>query len=82
MVSFRWSLTSEKDYQFYFVAESEKKEGQARQIRQFLTLTKDVERNNIDDDESYDGSMKWFGVDFHYHLFATILDKKEVTSSR
>ncbi len=79
---FRWSLNSSQPYQFYFLNESETKEGEARQIRQFLTLFKEVERSNIDDEESYDGSMKWFGVDYHYHLFATVLDKKTVTMAK
>jgi YidC/Oxa1 family membrane protein insertase len=77
---FHWSLTSQQPFQYVIVYESEKKEGDARQIRQFLSYFRDVERFNIDDNETFDGKLQWFGVDFHYHLFATVLDEKAVAS--
>lgn len=77
---FYWSISSSQPNQFYFLLQSEKKEGEARQIRQFLANLKEVERANIDDEEAYEGSLKWFGVDYHYHLFATVLDNKNVSS--
>ncbi len=77
---FRWSLTSQQPFQYVVVYESEKKEGDARQIRQFLSYFREVERFNIDDEEAFDGKLQWFGVDFHYHLFATVLDEKAVAA--
>lgn len=79
---FRWSLTSSQPYQYTFVSESEVKEGEARQFRQFLAYFKDVERSEIDDEDSFDGSMQWFGIDFHYHLFATVLASKNIASAK
>jgi YidC/Oxa1 family membrane protein insertase len=78
---FNWSLVSSQPYQYFISAQSEKKEGEARQIRQFLTYFKDVDRNNIDDEEAVDGKIQWFGIDFHYHLFATVFENKLVASS-
>ena len=77
---FRWSLSSTQAYQYIMVSESEVKEGEARQIRQFLTYFKEVERTDIDDSETFDGGLQWFGIDFHYHLFATVLDTKSIAS--
>lgn len=73
---FEWKLSSDYPQRFFFSLSSEKKEGEARQIRQFLGFLKDVERFNIDDEERFEGSLKWFGVDFHYHLFATVFNEK------
>lgn len=75
---FRWNLSSQQAYQYTIVYESEKMEGEARQIRQFLSYFKEVERFNIDDEEAFDVSVQWFGVDFHYHLFGTVLDERAV----
>lgn len=80
--TFKWSFVSTTPYQYYLSSVSEKKEGEGRQIRQFLTHLKDVERNNIDDEEEMDGTLNWFGIDFHYHLFATVFDKKQVSAIR
>jgi YidC/Oxa1 family membrane protein insertase len=77
---FSWGLTSETSHQYYLEMSSSKKEGEGRQIRQFLTLLKDVKRDNVDEEETYEGTLQWIGVDFHYHLLATILDKKAVSS--
>lgn len=76
--TFKWSLASSTPYQYYFSSVSEKKEGESRQIRQFLVHSKEVERTNIDDEDELDGTLSWFGIDFHYHLFATVFDKKQV----
>ncbi|MCF8058089.1 MAG: membrane protein insertase YidC [Bacteriovoracaceae bacterium] len=78
---FNWSLGSDQPHQYFISSQSEKKEGEARQIRQFLTYFKEVDRNNIDDDETVDGKIQWFGIDFHYHLFATVFRNKLVAAS-
>ncbi len=77
---FNWSIKSPTAQQYYLELTSSKKEGEGRQIRQFLTLLKDVERDNVDGEEAYDGTLQWIGIDFHYHLLATILDKKAVAA--
>lgn len=77
---FRWAFTSSVPYQYYLQTVSETKEGEGRQIRQFLAHLKEVKRHNVDDDENMDGSLNWFGVDFHYHLFATVFPKKQVSA--
>ena len=45
-------------------------------FRNFLTFTNEVERTEVSDDEVGDGKLKWSAVEFNYHLFAFVLDKK------
>lgn len=56
------------------------KEGQSdnRTFRQFVTFQNDIERIDVEDDEKADGTFKWFGLDFNYHLFVNVLAKKDV----
>jgi len=77
---FNWSISSPSPQQYYMQLTSSKMEGEGRQIRQFLTLLKDVERDNIDEEELYEGTLQWIGIDFHYHLLATVLENKAVSS--
>lgn len=77
---FQWTLSSTKPYQYFTRMQSEKQEGEGRQIRQYVTLLKDTQRTNIDDDEKYDGPLQWMAVDYHYHLFANVFNGKPMSS--
>ena len=77
---FQWSLNSSTPYQYYTRMESSKQEGEGRQIRQYVTLLKDTQRTNVDDEEKYDGPLQWMAIDFHYHLFANVINGKPMAS--
>lgn len=76
---FNWSLVSDEPVVFYITSQSVKKEGDGRQVRQFLSYFKDVERTNIDGNEDFDGKLNWIGIDFHYHLFASVLKSPQAS---
>lgn len=58
------------------------KEGQSdnRTFRQFVNFSSEVNRINVEDDESLEGNFKWLGLDFNHHNFLNIF--KEKVSSR
>ena len=46
------------------------------QARQFISFSQDVDTYSLDDGERVEGSFKWFGVDFNYHIFAAVFDER------
>ncbi|MDD0854732.1 membrane protein insertase YidC [Halobacteriovorax sp. GB3] len=66
---------------FFGAADSSKEEHETnnRMVRQFLYFSKDVERISVGDDSTGEGSVKWAGVDYNYHLFALIFKNKPKT---
>lgn len=70
----KYQLTSNQARRFRFVIESRKGQMEGRTPREFLLLTKDVERFEVGKDKKGEGQIKWFGVDFNFHLFAITFD--------
>jgi len=76
---FRFNLTSGTPLVYRIEFQSEEKMLDNRQVRYFTFLgNKDVERFEVGDEDSFDGQMKWVGLDFNFHLFATVFDNKKV----
>lgn len=76
---FKYSLTSIKPVSYRFVFESKEKSLDNRQVRYFTFMgNKDVERFDVGDEDSFDGQMKWVGLDFNFHLFAAVFDKNKL----
>lgn len=72
-----YNLVSTTAYQYRIVFESSKKSLDNRQVRSFTFLgVKDVDTFEVGDDDTYDGLVKWAGIDFNFHLFALVMDKK------
>ncbi len=71
-----FNLTSEKPYKFRFVFEAKEKKLDNGQVRQFALFGNDVKHIAVSKDKQEDGTLKWFGVDYNYHLFALILKEK------
>ncbi|MFT6068735.1 MAG: YidC/Oxa1 family membrane protein insertase [Bacteriovoracaceae bacterium] len=72
-----YNLVSASAYQYRIVFESSEKTLDNRQVRNFTFLgAKDVDTFEVGDEDSYDGLIKWAGVDFNFHLFALVMDKK------
>lgn len=71
-----FNLSSEKAYKFRFVFQAQSKKLDNGQIRQFVILGNDVKLIEVGNDKEEDGTLKWFGVDFNYHMFALVLKDK------
>jgi YidC/Oxa1 family membrane protein insertase len=75
-----FQLSSEKAYKFRFIFDAKAKKLDNGQVRQFAIFGSDVKHIAVTKDKEEDGLLKWFGVDFNYHLFALIF--KDKTAAR
>lgn len=73
VVEFR--AISAKPFKYRFIYESLPKKLENGQERKFAFYTDELNHFNVGDDESGDRSIKWAGIDFNYHLFATFFEK-------
>jgi YidC/Oxa1 family membrane protein insertase len=73
-----FSLASEKPYKFRFLFSSVEKKLDNGQIRQFAIFGKDINHIAVTKAKEEDGTYKWFGIDYNYHLFALVLKDKTV----
>lgn len=71
-----FNLNSEKPYKYRFVFEAKEKKLDNGQIRQFAIFSNDIKHIDVLNDKEEDGILKWFGVDYNYHLFALVLKEK------
>ena len=71
-----FNLTSDKLYKYRMVFDAKEKTLDNGQIRQFALLGNDIKHIEVTSDNDEDGTLKWFGVDFNYHLFAFVLKDK------
>lgn len=69
-------LKSPRPLRYRFVFSSTPGENESRQPRQFITYTNEISRENAGEASSGDGLIKWFGIDFNYHLFAFIFPER------
>ena len=72
------SLNSPKAHRFRFILNSSKKEMENNQMRKFIIFSKDVDRFIVGDSESGESKVKWFGIDFNFHLFAFSFEEKQM----
>ncbi|MDO9181341.1 MAG: membrane protein insertase YidC [Bacteriovorax sp.] len=71
-----FNLSSDKAYKYRFIFDAKEKKLDNGQVRQFALFGNDVKLIAVTNDKDEDGTLKWFGVDFNYHLFALILNDK------
>jgi YidC/Oxa1 family membrane protein insertase len=69
------ALKSDKPYKYRLVFEAQKKKLDNGQIRHFTYFTNKTHTVTVSDDEDADGTLKWAGIDYNYHLFAAVLGK-------
>jgi YidC/Oxa1 family membrane protein insertase len=74
------TLKSAQPYRYQVAFNSTPKELENNQIRNFIKFSNDTERFTIDEEESGEAKIKWFGIDFDYHLLAFVFQNK--TSAR
>lgn len=71
-----FNLSSEKPYQYRFIFDAKEKKLDNGQVRQFALFSNDITHIEVTKDKEEEGSLKWFGVDFNYHLFSVVLKDK------
>ena len=72
-----FNLTSTKNFKYRLVFKTEPKKLENGQEKVFAFYTDELNRFVVGEEESGDRSIKWAGIDFNYHLFATYFDKPE-----
>lgn len=71
-----FNLSSEKPYKYRLIFDAKEKKLDNGQVRQFIIYANDVKHIAVAKDKDEDGTLKWFGIDFNYHLFALVLKDK------
>ena len=73
-----FSLSADKAYKLRFLFTSSEKKLDNGQVRQFDVFGTDVKHIAVSKNNEEDGTYKWFGIDFNYHLFALVFSEKTV----
>jgi YidC/Oxa1 family membrane protein insertase len=69
-------FNSAKAFKYRFVFDARAKKLDNGQVRQFALFGTDVKHIAVTKDKEEDGMLKWFGVDFNYHMLAVVLKEK------
>ena len=77
-----FNLTSDKPYKYRFIFDAKEKKLDNGQVRQFAIYSNDVKHIAVTKEKEEDGTLKWFGVDFNYHLLAVVLKDKTTSSGQ
>ncbi|MBF0311914.1 MAG: membrane protein insertase YidC [Oligoflexia bacterium] len=76
----KFAIKSNNTKKFRFLIRSRSGEIAGRGARQFILLDQSVERINVGDDDKGEKQIKWFGVDFDFHMFTVVFSEpKSVT---
>lgn len=70
-----FKINSPKAFKYRFVYKSENKKLENGQERVFAFYTDELNREIVGEEETGDRTIKWAGIDFNYHLFATYFEK-------
>lgn len=66
-----FTIFSKFPFKYRFIFSTQPKKLENGQERVFAFYTDELNRTLVGEDESGDRSIKWSGIDFNYHLFAT-----------
>jgi YidC/Oxa1 family membrane protein insertase len=69
-------LRSSEPLRYRFVFSSVAGENENKQSREFIYYTNSINRETTGKSASGDGLLKWFGVDYNYHLFAFVFPER------
>jgi YidC/Oxa1 family membrane protein insertase len=72
-----FNINSSKNFKYRLVFKTEPKKLENGQEKVFAFYTDELNRFVVGEEESGDKSIKWAGIDFNYHLFATYFDKPQ-----
>ncbi|MGB0454928.1 MAG: membrane protein insertase YidC [Bacteriovoracaceae bacterium] len=70
----KFLLTSREEKFYAFNIESKAKELEGARFRELVTYTKDSDRFEVGEADKQELNLKWFGIDFDYHILATIFE--------
>ncbi len=73
------SLNSERAVKFRVTFKSKEETLENRQIRQFAYFGQEVEWTQVSSDDEGEDKLKWYGIDFNFHLFGFILKEKTLS---
>jgi len=71
-----YNIVSKNPIKLAFNLKSNEKTSSNKTYRQFIVLTTDVERINVEDDDRGEGKTSWLGLDFSHHMFTAVFPKK------
>jgi YidC/Oxa1 family membrane protein insertase len=77
-----FSFNSEKPSRYRFLFDSKKEQLVSNQIRDFLVFSKEVERYEVGSSEVKEENIKWFGIDFNFHVINFIFPNKVMSKYR
>lgn len=77
-----FNVKSDRPYKYRIIFDAKTKKLDNGQVRQFAVFGNDVKHIAVSKDKEEDGNLKWFGVDFNYHLFALVLKDKTAAKYR
>lgn len=72
-----FKVTSSKPFKFRLMYKSLPKKLENGQERHFSFYTDELNNYKVGEDETGDRGIKWAGIDFNYHLFATYFEKPQ-----
>lgn len=72
-----FKLLSPNAFKYRFVFKSEEKKLENNQERKFAYYTDELNAEKIGVEDEGDKAIKWAGIDFNYHLFATYFEKPQ-----
>lgn len=72
-----FKATSTQPFKYRFVYKTEAKKLENGQERFFSYYTDELNHLKVGEDENGDRAIKWAGIDFNYHLFATYFEKPQ-----
>lgn len=68
-------ITSAKPIKYQIQLPSKEKTTEDNRRRELVTYTNTADREQIGEESKDEMELKWFGIDFHYHLFAVLFNK-------
>jgi YidC/Oxa1 family membrane protein insertase len=72
-----FNLNSSRPYKYRWIFKTTNKELENAQMRRFMYFSQDTDDVVVGSDANEELSLKWFSIDFNYHMMAMVFDKKE-----
>lgn len=76
---FHYGLTSSSPQIYRLIFKSTEKQLDNSQVRSFIFLGgNSVEHFEVGDEDEFDGTLKWVGLDFNFHIFTMVFKKNRI----
>ncbi len=69
-------VLSSRDFKYRFTINEKEEELEGGKYKQFVMYSDSLDASNVGDDDKGDVELKWFGLDFYYHIFMYKIDKR------